>query len=441
MLQHNKKERSMSHQRKEKKADYITEGSVVILGFLSMVCNFESVFSWANLGNADEDADENNFTSVAFLCGIAMAAFALGNIFTRYHMNKHYQEDQPSKSEQKYDLENSNDGQQEVFIYERSSFAESIDPTPSKSTLISHKTTAQNSEDIETTKIEVSHSRLFCSVTPFEFAALSLSLITLTFDKTGGISLGATRILEDVFDVNTEEFPNQLYILLVSTLLGLCGSLADARTNRTILSAKHQQPHSNSTSQREHKETTELVTSKKTHGGDWLTTFSTGCEAISNLINNYQWGAQLVQLFTSEDKAAIGAGIIMAIFAVGSMYAHQKFNGHHEHGHSHSHGYNSLSHSEHHHHSHGALTRVQKVSLRSDYITHYCEAASPMYEFANKFADKHLGYKKLSTPVKAGLFGATTIFGMFAAAAEYRNCKNVFVLSNEESDTTLTNSH
>lgn len=441
MLQHNKKESSMSHLRKEKKADYITKGSVVILGFLSALCNFESVYSWTDLGHGDHEADENNFTSVAFLCGLGMAAFALGNIFTRYHINKHYQEDQPSKSEQKYDLENSKDGQKEELIYARSSFAESLDHTPSKSNLIGSKPTSENSEDIDIPKTKTRNYRLFCSVTPLEFAALFLSLVTLTFDKTGGISLGATGILEDVFDVNSEEFSNQLCILLTSTLLGLIGSIADARTNRTILSAKHHQSDSNFNSPKEHKETTELVASKKTTGGDWLTTLSTGCEAISNLINNYQWGAQLIQLFTSEDKAAMGFGMFMTVFAVGSIYAHQKFNEHHEHGHSHSHGYSSLSHSDHHHHSHGPLTKPQKFSLRFDYVTHSCESASPMYLFANKFADKHLGYSTLSTPVKAGLFAATTALGMFSATAEYRNCKNVFVLSNEESETTLTNSH
>jgi hypothetical protein len=211
---------------------------------------------------------------------------------------------------------------------------------------------------------------------------------------------------------------------------------------------------------------------------NWLASFK---EYIAAAAANYSYGATLVLIgnellgMTRNYPIEIGVGSAFTIFALGAAYAHKNLFDHHSHGHSHghdaahehghSHGHDAahehghshghdVEHEHEHEHSHGhdaahehstdsldldieanvnskpndsKKTRKgcgQKLMIGFDYGSHVIDPAGTIPAIIGASVKSATG-NALTTKTRVLVYVGSTIFGLFAGAADARTCKHV----------------
>ena len=185
----------------------------------------------------------------------------------------------------------------------------------------------------------------------------------------------------------------------------------------------------------------------------WTNIGSIG-ELIASASSNFYWGVSLANLAyeaPEEDTSGISSyvGAALALMAFGAMYAHRKLNIYHQHDDiEHEHNEPSATHpaetqttrliseekdseEQESEHAHAHLTKLQKIALAADLITHTGDVSGAIVAGADLIA-KTVVKHSLPQWGRALVQCSATLFGYSSAVANVRSCQHAIIAQNEQ---------
>jgi hypothetical protein len=151
-------------------------------------------------------------------------------------------------------------------------------------------------------------------------------------------------------------------------------------------------------------------------------------EGVTGFISNTYWLATLFDIISGAEESAagisfyaMGFGVIIAsLSASGAAYSHYVLNKQYQHTGNTQFSINGIM--------VGDLTKLQKLALIGDYLSHIGEITGPLTFVADLVANN-----RLPRWGKALVQCGATLFGAVASVANVRTCKNSMVESNKNS--------